>query len=115
MKNIDNYITERLHITKNTKVNNVHPENWVSIDDFDSSDFAEAVEEYGEFEYEDILIATHGEPLYINGRKVLSILDDDGLKYSFKDKSGRELESALYLNQLDSDIVEKLYNYLINR
>lgn len=115
MKSINKYIIEKILINKDTYIKS-KPDNWVSIDDFDSADFYDAVEEYGEFEYEDILMATGGEPLYINNKKVLSILIDDYfLKYSYKPaNSNFEVERDLDIDNIDDDTLEQLYNYLIS-
>ena len=114
MKSINKYIIEKILINKDTHIKS-KPDNWVSINDFDHKDFIDAIEEYGEFEYEDILMATGGEPLYINNEKVLSILIDDGLKYSYKPTNKKyEVAQSLNINSIDDETLEQLYNYLIS-
>lgn len=112
MKNINNYIQEKFVINKNTKLNKDSFK--YTIDDFDEDDFLNALNDYGEFEYEDILMALDGNPLYIGNSKVMSLLDDDGLKYSYKGKNNIEVEVPLVFDRLDDETLEKLYNYLMD-
>ena len=108
MKSIGKYIIEKILISKDTNM-------WVDIDSFTEKDFCDAVKQYMPFEYEDILMATNGEPLYIHNRKVLSIfVDNNKLKYTYKESHGIELKDNLSFNDMNEKTIEQLYNYLKN-
>ena len=51
--------------------------------EYDNIDFLEAVKGYGELEHDDLMDITDDEPIIIDGKEVDSILDDDGLKFSY--------------------------------
>jgi len=108
MKSINNYIIEKILINKDTHIR-------ADIDSFTEKDFINAVKQYTSFEYEDILMATGGEPLFIHNKKVLSIfVDNNKLKYTYKENHGIELKDDLNFNDINEKTLEQLYNYLIS-
>ena len=74
--------------------------------------FFDALVGYGELEHNEIMELTDGKPIIIDGKEVDSILDDDGLKYSYIDDNGVAYSRKLYLSDLDDEICEKIYDFL---
>jgi len=94
MKVINNYILEKLK--KINSKNSAKLKDWIEFDNITEEDFRKAISDYGNFEYEDILSATQGEPLYIDSYKVMGIsidLYDNKLKYYYK--SGPSIKKNL--------------------
>ena len=73
--------------------------------------FFNALVGYGELEHDEIMKLTDGKPIIIDGKEVDSILDDDGLKYSYINDNGA-YSRTLYLSDLDDEICEKIYDFL---
>ena len=78
---------------------------------YNSKDFYEAVIGYGELEHDEIMDITDGEPIIINGKEVNSILDDDGLKFSYI-KNGVSYSTRLNIDDIDEEICDKIYEFL---
>ena len=90
--------------------------------EIDDNMFFDALYNYGELtgeELEEIL----GEPLYIKGNKVTGIrtYDDlhdingdeyDEVMYSFINNKGIELETEFYIDLLNDEQLDSIYNYL---
>jgi len=76
------------------------------------SDFFDAVVGYGELEHSDLMELTDGKPIIIDGREVDSILDDDGLKYSYISEDGRPYSRSLDIDDIDEELREKIYEFL---
>lgn len=80
--------------------------------EYDNIDFYKAVVGYGELEHDEIMDITDGEPIIINGKEVDSILDDDGLKYSYIGDDGRAYSRHLDIYDIDEEICDKIYEFL---
>ena len=78
---------------------------------YDSYDFLDAIKNYGELEHDEIMDITDGEPIIINGKEVDSILDDDGLKFSYI-KNGVAYSTRLNIDDIDEEICDKIYEFL---
>jgi hypothetical protein len=74
--------------------------------------FLNAVTGYGELTHDEIMALTDGKPVIVDGKVVDSILDDDGLKYSYLDENGVAYSRNLHIDDLDGEILEKIYDYL---
>lgn len=79
--------------------------------EYDSYDFFEAVKNYGELEHNEIMDITNGKPIIINGKEVDTILDDDGLKFSYI-KNGVAYSKRLDIDDIDEEICDKIYEFL---
>ena len=79
--------------------------------EYDSNDFFEAVKNYGELEHNEIMDITNGKPIIINGKEVDTILDDDGLKFSYI-KNGVAYSKRLDIDDIDEEICDKIYEFL---
>jgi hypothetical protein len=79
--------------------------------EYDSNDFFEAVKNYGELEHNEIMDITNGKPIIINGKEVDTILDDDGLKFSYI-KNGVAYSKRLDIDDIDEEICDKIYKFL---
>ena len=80
--------------------------------EYDSFDFFKALQGYGELEYDDIVDLNNGKPLVINGLEVESILDDDGLKFSYIGEDDVAYSRTLYLDDIDEELCDKIYEFL---
>ena len=78
---------------------------------YDSNDFFDAVKHYGELNHDEIMEITNDEPIIINGKEVDSILDDDGLKFSYI-KNGVAYSTRLDIDDIDEEICDKIYEFL---
>jgi len=78
---------------------------------YDSIDFFDAVKHYGELNHDEIMEITNDEPIIINGKEVDSILDDDGLKFSYI-KNGVAYSTRLDIDDIDEEICDKIYEFL---
>jgi hypothetical protein len=81
--------------------------------EYDSYDFFEAVKNYGELEHDEIMGITDGKPIIIDGKEVDTILDDDGLKFSYI-KNGVAYSKRLDIDDIDEEICDKIYEFLCN-
>ena len=81
-------------------------------DTYDEADFYDALVGYGELEHDEIMDITDGKPIIINGKEVDSILDDDGLKFSYIDENGEAYSTRLYIDDIDDEICDKIYEFL---
>ena len=81
-------------------------------DTYDEADFYDALIGYGELEHDEIMDITDGKPIIINGKEVDSILDDDGLKFSYIDENGEAYSTRLYIDDIDEEICDKIYEFL---
>lgn len=79
---------------------------------FDSNDFYESLVEYGELEHDELMALTNGTPIIINGKEVDTILDDDGLKYSYIAENGIAYSTRLNLDDIDERLCGKIYDFL---
>lgn len=79
--------------------------------EYDSQDFFEAVKDYGELEHDEIMGITNNEEIIIDGKVVDSILDDDGLKFSYI-KNGVAYSKHLDIDDIDEEICDKIYDFL---
>lgn len=79
--------------------------------EYDNIDFLEAVRGYGELEHDDLMDITDDEPIIIDGKEVDSILDDDGLKFSYI-KNGVAYSRRLDIDDIDEEICDKIYEFL---
>ena len=79
--------------------------------EYDNIDFLEAVRGYGELEYDDLMDITDDEPIIIDGKEVDSILDDDGLKFSYIE-NGVAYSKRLDIDDIDEEICDKIYEFL---
>jgi len=79
--------------------------------EYDSYDFFEAVKNYGELEHNEIMEITDDKPIIINGKEVDSILDDDGLKFSYIE-NGVAYSTRLDIDDIDEEICDKIYEFL---
>lgn len=79
--------------------------------EYDSKDFYDAVVGYGELGHDEIMGITDGKPIIINGKEVDSILDDDGLKFSYI-KNGVAYSTRFYIDDIDEEICDKIYEFL---
>ena len=83
-------------------------------DTYDEADFYDALVGYGELEHDKIMEITDGKPIIINGKEVDSILDDDGLKFSYIDANGVAYSTRLNIDDIDDEICDKIYEFLCN-
>ena len=74
--------------------------------------FFKAVKGYGELEHDELMEITNGEPIIINGKEVDTILDDDGLKFSYIDENGVAYSRSLYIDDIDKKVCKKIYDFL---
>ena len=81
--------------------------------EYDSYDFFEAVKNYGELEHDELMDITDGKPIIIDGKEVDTILDDDGLKFSYI-KNGVAYSKRLDIDDIDEEICDKIYEFLCN-
>jgi len=79
--------------------------------EYDSQDFFEAVKNYGELEHNELMGITNDEEIIIDGKVVDSILDDDGLKFSYI-KNGVAYSKRLDIDDIDEEICDKIYEFL---
>ena len=79
---------------------------------YDEIDFYNAVVGYGELEHDDIMGITNGKPIIIDGKEADSILDDDGLKFSYIGEDGRAYSISLDIYDIDEEICDKIYDFL---
>ncbi len=79
---------------------------------YDNSDFFDAVIGYGELEHDELMELTDGKPIIIDGREVNSILDDDGLKFSYIGEDGVPYSRRLDIDDIDEEICDKIYEFL---
>ena len=79
--------------------------------EYDSCDFLDAVKNYGELEHDEIMDITNDEEIIINGKVVDSILDDDGLKFSYIE-NGVAYSKHLDIDDIDEEICDKIYEFL---
>ena len=79
--------------------------------EYDSYDFLDAVKNYGELEHDELMDITNDEEIIINGKVVDSILDDDGLKFSYI-KNGVAYSTSLDIDDIDEEICDKIYEFL---
>jgi len=79
--------------------------------EYDSCDFLDAVKNYGELEHDEIMDITNDEEIIINGKVVDSILDDDGLKFSYIE-NGVAYSTRLDIDDIDEEICDKIYEFL---
>lgn len=79
--------------------------------EYDNIDFLKAVRGYGELEHDDLMDITDDEPIIIDGKEVDSILDDDGLKFSYI-KNGVAYSRRLNIDDIDEEICDKIYEFL---
>ena len=77
-----------------------------------ASDFFDALIGYGELEHNDLMELTDGEPIIIDGREVDSILDDDGLKFSYIGENGVAYSRPLSIDDIDEELCDKIYEFL---
>ena len=103
MKNINNYISEKLIINKDTKIDkNVSYE-----------DFLKALEKTGEIDLK-LIFKRYEMPLDNKDREILSIwVVDHTLNYSYYNKGvGYDCEAILIFNWLDEEEKRRIYQYL---
>ena len=81
-------------------------------DEYDSCDFFDALQHYGELEHDVLMDITEDEPLIIDGKEVDTILDDDGLKFSYVGDDGEHYSTSLSIRDIDKEICDKIYEYL---
>ena len=81
-------------------------------DELDSCDFFDALQHYGELEHEVLMDITEDEPLIIDGKEVDTILDDDGLKFSYVGDDGEHYSTSLSIRDIDKKIRDEIYEYL---
>jgi hypothetical protein len=79
--------------------------------EYDSNDFFEAVKNYGELEHDELMDITDGKPIIIDDKEVDTILDDDGLKFSYI-KNGAAYSTSLDIDDIDEEICDKIYEFL---
>lgn len=79
--------------------------------EYDNIDFYDAVCGYGELEHDELMDITDGKPIIINGKEVDTILDDDGLKFSYI-KNGVAYSTSLDIDDIDEEICDKIYEFL---
>lgn len=79
--------------------------------EYDNIDFLEAVRGYGELEYDDLMGITDDEPIIIDGKEVDSILDDNGLKFSYIENDVA-YSRRLDIDDIDEEICDKIYEFL---
>lgn len=80
-------------------------------DTYDEADFYNALVGYGELEHDDLMDITDDEPIIIDGKEVDSILDDDGLKFSYIE-NGVAYSRRLDIDDIDEEICDKIYEFL---
>jgi hypothetical protein len=81
-------------------------------DTYDEADFYDALVGYGELEHDVIMDITDGKPIIINGKEVDSILDDDGLKFSYIGANGAAYSTRLNIDDIDNEICDRIYEFL---
>ena len=79
--------------------------------EYNSCDFLDAVKNYGELEHDEIMEITNDEEIVIDGKVVDSILDDDGLKFSYIE-NGVAYSKRLDIDDIDEEICDKIYEFL---
>ena len=79
--------------------------------EYNSCDFLDAVKNYGELEHDELMDITDGKPIIIDGKEVDTILDDDGLKFSYI-KNGVAYSKRLDIDDIDEEICDKIYEFL---
>ena len=79
---------------------------------YNNYDFLNAIIHYGELEYDEIVKLNDGKPLVINGKEVKSILNDDGLKFSYIADNGIEYSKSLNINDIQEKVRNKIYKFL---
>ena len=84
----------------------------IESEEFDEEDFYDAVCGYGELEHDELMEITGGQPIIINGKEVDTILDDDGLKFSYISEDGRAYCRNLNIDDIDEEICQKIYDFL---
>ena len=80
--------------------------------EYDNRDFLDAIIHYGELEHEELMELTNGEPIIIGGHEVDSILDDDGLKFSYIGEDGHAYSRRLDIDDIDEETCDKIYEFL---
>ena len=80
--------------------------------EYNSCDFLDAVKNYGELEHDEIMEITNDEEIVIDGKVVDSILDDDGLKFSYIGDNGCAYSKRLDIDDIDEEICDKIYEFL---
>ena len=80
--------------------------------EYDDYDFFEAVKHYGELNHNELMEITNDEEIIIDGKVVDSILDDDGLKYSYIGDNGCAYSKRLDIDDIDEEICDKIYEFL---
>ncbi len=75
--------------------------------------FYKAVVGYGELEHNELMALTDGKPIIIDDKEVDTILDDCGLKFSYKN-NGISYVADLDIDDLDEEICDKIYEFLCN-
>ena len=105
MKQIDNYIVEKLHINKDSKYNDPLP---------DEEEFCDTLSEFGELELEKVF----GKDLPYDEKErdietiyVQNINGKDVMYYSYDNGS---LESELDLDVFSDEQIIKIYDYMCN-
>lgn len=93
-------------------------EDLINNREYDDADFLDALVHYGELDHETLMEITDGRPIELDGKEVDSIYwstldDDDYLVYSYK-QDGSEYERELSLGSLPDDIVDKIYDFLVD-
>ena len=93
-------------------------EDLINNREYDDDDFLDALVHYGELDHETLMEITDGRPIELDGKEVDSIYwstldDDDYLVYSYK-QDGSEYERELSLGSLPDDIVDKIYDFLVD-
>ena len=74
--------------------------------------FLRAVKSYGELEHDELMEITNGQPIIINGKEVDTILDDDGLKFSYISEDGCAYSRSLCIDDIEEGLRKKIYNFL---
>jgi hypothetical protein len=79
---------------------------------YSNNDFFDAVVGYGELEHDELMELTDGQPIIIDGREVDTILDDNGLKFSYIGEDGMAYSRPLYIDDIDKEICDRIYEFL---
>ena len=79
--------------------------------EYDDYDFLRAIKNYGELEHNEIMDITDDKPIIINGKEIDTILDDDGLKFSYIE-NGIAYSKHLDIDDIDEEICDKIYEFL---
>lgn len=74
--------------------------------------FYKALVGYGELEHNKLMELSDGNPIIIDGKEVDTILDDDGLKYSYISDNGIAYSTRLYLDDIPKKLCDKIYEFL---